>query len=94
MLILLDLPIRPGKLEEVRAHFAEVLPDTRAFDGCGSVSLVVNRDDPTQAMLVERWESQDKYDAYVAWRASLGDERLGAMLAGPPSNRSFDDLDA
>ena len=45
--------------------------------------------------MIERWRSRADYEAYLAWRTERGDlDTLGAMLAGPPSIRYFDAVDA
>src|SRR5579871_5657949 len=85
----------PGQEEAVRSMLAEILPDTRAFDGCESLTAHRDVDDPAEIVLIERWRSRERYDAYLQWRVERGDvERLGALLAGPPVIRYLEDVDA
>ena len=63
----------------------EVLRATRAFDGCLSVEVVVDTEDPQHVVVVERWQSLEADDAYRAWRATPeGASGLGDVLAAPP----------
>jgi len=71
---------------------AGVIDGTRAYDGCELMTMVVNQDDPSNVLFVERWETRAKYEAYLAWRTETGSmENLVGMLAGDPVIRFFDD---
>lgn len=78
----------PTKSEESdRFHdtLVSVLPDTRAFDGCIEVTTHRGLDDPSQVLLLEEWDSREKYLAYLQWRVETGlIEAIGPMLAGEP----------
>jgi len=94
VVVLFEPQAAPGKEDELVSLLAEILPDTRAFDGCGSLTVHRDQDEPGRLVLVERWASRDHHAAYLRWRADRGDiERLGALLAGPPSTRFCDDLE-
>ena len=46
-------------------------------------------------VLIERWASLADDEAYRAWRAGPGAiGGIGPLVAGPPSIRYFDDVDA
>mgnify|MGYP006269154261 CR=1 FL=1 len=93
--LIIDLQAAPGKGDELTAMFHEVLPDTRSFDGCIDCAVWRNRDDADQLSIVETFESREKYDAYFAWRVEVGTlDQLGALLAGAPTMRYFDDIGA
>ncbi len=92
--ILLELQVLPEKIEELKASFALMLRDTRAFDGCIDLLVVTNQDDALNMVLIETWESREKYDKYMAWREETGGlDILGSMLSQPPSIRYFDGID-
>lgn len=74
---ILELQVKPEAIDEVRAWFSKNLPDTRAFEGCVSILMVQNEDDPTDLMVVEQWDSRAAYERYVGWRTERGD--LNAM---------------
>jgi quinol monooxygenase YgiN len=89
--------VRPEKVEAARARYAELLPVTRAYDGCEGVTLHLDQDAPGKLLLLERWASRAQYEAYVAWRMTRQDEVAAGKKLGtgePPSVRIFDDLEA
>ena len=91
VLVLVDIPAKPERVDDLKAQFATTLRDTRAFDGCEGVNLHENLDEPGGLLLVERWASRDHYEKYAAWRQTdEGASGIGDLLAGPPSPRFFD----
>ena len=93
--VVLDLAVKPESVDAVKAKFKEILPDTRAFDGCHGVNVVQNQDDAGNIALVETWSSRAHYEKYFAWRQETGlIEELGAFVSAPPVIRYFDPVDA
>ncbi len=93
VIILLEMQSKPESIDELKSTFDNILPDTRSYDGCISVKVVGNQDDPLNVVLYEVWDSRQHYEKYLAWRAEVGTlEALGSMLSQPPSIRYFDDL--
>ena len=68
----------PGKLELLLATLKQVLPDTRAYDGCLGLESWLDEERST-IVLTEQWVSFDHYDRYLAWRGETG--ALGAVAA-------------
>jgi quinol monooxygenase YgiN len=93
-LVLFEVEARAGKAQELIALFEEVLPDTRAFDGCEGVTVHRDQDAPDRLVLVERWASRSHYEAYRQWRAERADPRPAALCVAPPAVRYLDDVDA
>ena len=94
VLVLVEGPVNPEHIADMKAYMAEILPDTRAYDGCRGVDLYFNMDDPGNMVLVEYWDSRAHYEQYVGWRTETGVmAKIGAMLAGPPSIRYFEKTD-
>ena len=83
-----------GKAEDLIALFQEVLPDTRAYDGCEGVTVHRDQDAPDRLVLLERWSSRSRYEEYLQWRAERGDPRLAALLTRPPAIRYLDEVGA
>lgn len=82
---ILEVQFQPDRLDEGVAVLARALRDTRAFDGCLSVTVVQDHEDPTRVLAVERWASLEADAAYRAWRAGDGAiSDLPGTLAGPP----------
>ena len=69
----------------------DLLPDTRAYEGCEGITIHRNMDDPTNVVLVEHWTSREHYEKYLAWRDETGVlAQLGELLTGPPNIRFYD----
>ncbi|MDH3602532.1 MAG: antibiotic biosynthesis monooxygenase [Candidatus Tectomicrobia bacterium] len=95
VVVLLEVQVKPEDVDNMKAYFKEILPDTRAYDGCQGIDVYGNLDESTNLVLYERWDSRQHYDNYLAWRAETGVvDRLGSMLSGPPSIRYYERVDA
>lgn len=71
--------------EEFLQHLAQVLPTTRAYQGCHSVNTFVQADLAHQIMLVLSWDSRKVQEEYIQWRKRTGDlEKFLSFLASPP----------
>ena len=93
--VLLELTMPEGKAGEMIELLRAILPDTRAREGCIGVEIQQDQDKPETLVLIERWQSRANYESYLAWRTERGDlDKLGGMLAGPPSIRYFDSVEA
>jgi len=71
VMVLLDLEIKEGKLEEFLELLEGVLPDTRAYDGCLFLKTCVHQAQ-NKICLVEEWETKKHQEDYFAWRLSTG----------------------
>ncbi len=92
--VLLEIQLKPDVIDTAKGAFKELLPDTRAYDGCKNIDVVENQENPGNLVLVESWESRAKYEKYLAWRVETGAlEKMAAMCAGEPSIRYFDTVD-
>lgn len=91
--VVLRLQVKPECVDEIAADFAENLPDTRAYDGCHELVAYRNRDNPADIIEVQRWESRDHYEQYIAWRTETGmADHLISMLSGPPEIQYYDSI--
>ena len=94
VLFILELNIEPGEVDRYLGQFPNVLPDTRAFEGCEKITVHQNADDPSDVVLLEWWASKEAHQKYMAWREERGDiEKLMQGLTGPPKTRYFDTKD-
>ena len=75
------------------AVFRERLPSvTRTYDGCEDIYLYADHDNPNHLLLVQRWESRDKYDKYREWAmAQPGTEELLPLMEREMVTRYLDD---
>ncbi len=74
--VIAEFPAAAGKREELEAALRAALPDTRAFEGCRDIKVFHDAQTDT-FVLIEKWDSFDHYDTYLAWRVENG---LPAML--------------
>ncbi|MEW1808946.1 antibiotic biosynthesis monooxygenase family protein [Pseudarthrobacter sp. NPDC080039] len=87
----LNLNIKAEALPTAPSVLREILADTRAFDGCLGVDVLVDSNNPAHVLVVERWDSLDHDAAYRAWRATdEGASGLGELLAAPPVLTHFE----
>ena len=86
----LDLTLKADAVPAAPAVLRQILADTRAFDGCLGVDVLVDSKDPAHVLVVERWASLDQDAAYRAWRAGDGASALGDLLAAPPVLTHFE----
>ena len=80
--------IKPEKKSAFIADLSTKLPATRAYDGCEWFYLVDSPDsDPSIVEAVSMWESKEKYEAYVAFRAASKEENAGkgTFQTAPPT---------
>ncbi|MFC2003756.1 putative quinol monooxygenase [Chloroflexota bacterium] len=93
-LVLLELQLQSDKIADMKSYLAQVLPDTRSYDGCQGVDIYSNVDALGNMVAVERWESRGHYDKYLQWRTETGvGDKIISMLAEPPSFRYFERVD-
>ena len=78
----LDVRLKPATAAEALGVLDGVLVATRAFEGCLGVEVLVQADDPTRVVVVERWASMEADTAYRAWRQSEGPGALAPYVTG------------
>jgi quinol monooxygenase YgiN len=89
-----EVRVKPEALdEELHAKLHSILSDTRAFDGCLGVEVLIDVADPTHIIAVERWASEEHDAAYRVWRAGDGKTNLASYLAVPPVLTKFASAD-
>jgi len=93
--VTLDVQAKPDTIDELIATFKAILPDTRAYKGCQKILVTSNQDDPLNLVVLEKWDSRADHESYLAWRGERGDlAKLGELLAGPPTSKYLDTVDA
>ncbi|MFE4500677.1 putative quinol monooxygenase [Rhodococcus sp. NPDC056743] len=82
---ILDLRLKKESLDSAREVVGRILAETRAFDGCEGVDVVIDAEDDAHWLCVEKWASPEADAAYREWRAGPGAIKdLGPLLAGAP----------
>ena len=89
-----ELRLKPEALDQgLHAELHSILSDTRAFEGCFGVEVLIDTADPTHLVAIERWASEAHDAAYRAWRAGDGKTNLASFLASPPVLTKFTSAD-
>ena len=87
-ILIVDAQLKPESVDSAVAFFAEIAPDTRAFEGCEALDICIDSEDSGSLVLIEKWESMDHYHRYHKWREETGAlDRIRSFLAGPPQRR-------
>jgi len=95
VMVLLEAPVKAEEISNMKSYLAEIFPETRDYDGCRGIDAYFNAEDAGNIVLVEHWDSRAHHQKYLGWRTETGVmDRLGGMLAGPPSLRYFERADA
>jgi quinol monooxygenase YgiN len=95
VLVLLEAPVKSGEISNMKSYLAGIFPDTRTYDGCQGLDVYFSTENEGNMVLVERWDSRAQHEKYLGWRTETGVmDRIGGMLAGPPSIRYFERADA
>ncbi len=93
--VLLTVRTKPGRSDDMLKFLADILPDSRAYQGCISLSTVRDQDDENVIVVVERWESRTAHEEYFAWRVESGTLNASMdYLDAAPDIRYFDETDA
>lgn len=91
VIVTFEVQAKPEQRDALRAFMRRILPDTRAYQGCQGLDLLVDQDAPERLVVLETWESRAHYERYLAWREESGTvAEVGPMLAAPPTVRYFD----
>ena len=94
VMIIFETRIKSKEISNMKSYLDEILPDTRAYDGFQSLDVYFNTDGTGNMVMVEFWDSRAHYEKYLNWRTETGVmDKVGAMLAEPPSIRYFDKTD-
>lgn len=85
--ITFDITMKPEAAEGFGLMGGQALDGTRTFPGCIEVRIVRHKDDPSRFLFVERWESEEAYRNYIAWRTERGEfQGLQAMATKIETN--------
>ena len=71
-MVLIELAVKPESVEDMKTLMKELLPDTRAYDGCQSVDFYDNTETKGNMVLYEIWDSRAHQERYLQWRSETG----------------------
>lgn len=84
LLLTAFIEVAPSEREAIRAALAEVIPATRAEDGCDEYGCYEDTQKPGRYVFVERWRDQAALDRHLgtphmaAWMKAAGPRFLSA----------------
>lgn len=84
--VVVQMRVKPG-MEQAHADRLKVaLPETAGAEGCLELIAHRDQDQPDRFVVIERWTSREKYQAYVDWRTESGSlDAMRERLAEPLS---------
>jgi|GEM_PF-2421259 len=75
---------RPGRGGDVANLLIEVLGESLQHDGCETIRIVRDQDDPDHVAGITQWTDRHDYDDYLTWRTEHGfTTTFQSMLACP-----------
>ena len=84
IMLIIEAKVKPEKIADIKPFFAEILPDTRNFEGCEQINICFGEQDPHKMVFVEKWKAKENYEKYHHWRAETGTlQKLREFLDGP-----------
>jgi quinol monooxygenase YgiN len=84
-----ELQAKPELTEGLQVFLLSILPMIKSSEGCESVQLYQNQDDPSKFMMLEVWDSVGSHQASVR---NIPSEKLGEirpLLATSPSGSYY-----
>ena len=85
LVMVAELTIASGKLDEFLAYTVPNLAVSRAYPGNLRFDMLIDETRPDTVLFHEAWASADAQQAYMAWRTQAGDlTRLMSFLARAP----------
>ena len=80
---------KPENTEALRDFLIAIMPGIKSSQGCQSVQLYQNQDDPTKFIMIEIWDSLESHQASIK---NIPPEMLAEirpLLASAPSGGYF-----
>jgi quinol monooxygenase YgiN len=74
----------PGRGDDVASLLIEILGESLQHDGCETIRIVRDQDDPDHVAGVTQWTARKNFDDYLTWRTEQGfTATFEVMLTGP-----------
>jgi heme-degrading monooxygenase HmoA len=85
--ITFELRLKPEAVDFFKGAAAGMLEGAKGFPGFRNIRIVQHKDDATRMLFVERWDSEQAYQDYIAWRVSRGEmDGLKEFAVGTETN--------
>jgi quinol monooxygenase YgiN len=63
---------QPGRGNDVATLLLDILGESLQHDGCETVRILRDQDDPDHVTGLTQWTERHNFDDYLAWRTALG----------------------
>ncbi|WP_326948878.1 antibiotic biosynthesis monooxygenase [Amycolatopsis sp. NBC_01307] len=91
--VLTELFARPGRGDDVAALLLEILRESLAHQGCETIRIIRDQDDPDHVAGLTQWTERQDYTGYLGWRTARGfTGTFEAMLTRPLVISYYDEL--
>ena len=88
ILLIIDAKLTQESVSKAVAFYAEIVSDTRSFEGCEAIEICIDSEDAGNLVVVEKWASEDLYKKHYQWREETGVlDHIRALLDGPVSRQ-------
>jgi quinol monooxygenase YgiN len=86
-----ELFAQPGHGDDVANLLIEILDESLQHEGCETIRIVRDRDDPDHVAGFTQWTERRNFEDYLAWRTERGfTGTFEAMLTRPFVNHYYD----
>ena len=93
--VILEIRAKKGTGDDLVSTFKRFMPRTRESNGIISTELIQNQDDPDALLFIERWETRNHSEQYLAEKTEDGTlEALAELIEGDLIIRYFDQTGA
>ena len=90
VMVTIEMPVKPDMLEDYLNILKGALVETRSYKGCRSVTTLVDQE-TSSVVLVEKWDSAEDQQAYMAWRMETGlIDAISPFMQGELVTRTYD----
>jgi quinol monooxygenase YgiN len=88
-----ELLAQPGRGNEVAELLLKILGESLEHEGCESIRVIRDQDDPDHVAAITQWTERHHYTDYLQWRTDRGfTETFESMLTQPLVIHYFDEL--
>ncbi len=83
--VTLTVTLKPEMAEEFAAGLPQAIQPTIGFAGCRDIRVVRHKTERNKFLILETWDSEASYQAYMAWRTASGAlEGFARIVTAPP----------
>ncbi len=70
--VTIRVDVKPEEVDAACLNLPEAVKDTAKFPGFRSIRVLRHGEDRNRVMILEQWDREEDFRAYVAWRQETG----------------------